>query len=183
MLSLVDEMQEMWASPQHKLTAYEAYLEERIALRRTRCTPQLSPVRLPVPDSTACHLQVRGLDAGRQRLHLQPARGEVPLTAEHARGQQPQPRREQARARRGRRDERCGRSSRPTHPLILTDAPPAVRTGLPELSAWARARAEQAAEQALEQESTAKRQRKQRATFWATAVVDTELLSRLTLQC
>ena len=57
MLSLVDEMQEMWASPQHKLTAYEAYLEERIALRRALHATALSRAPTPYPDSTACHLR------------------------------------------------------------------------------------------------------------------------------
>ena len=49
MLSLVDEMQEMWASPQHKLTAYEAYLEERIALRRALHATALSRAPTPYP--------------------------------------------------------------------------------------------------------------------------------------
>jgi len=136
MLSLVDEMQEMWASPQHKLTAYEAYLEERIALRCEDSTPDDSA-------STSSRLEAKYLS------QLSTLEGSSPSRVGSKRG------------------------------LDEDDE----MSGLPELSAWARARAEQAAEQALEQESTAKRQRKQRATFWATAVVDTELLSRLTLQC
>ena len=54
-----------------------------------------------------------------------------------------------------------------------------VRAAVVLECAWRRKMAYELAGEAMWQ----LRQRKQRATFWATAVVDTELLSRLTLQC
>uniref|UniRef100_A0A7S2HMV1 Uncharacterized protein n=1 Tax=Haptolina brevifila TaxID=156173 RepID=A0A7S2HMV1_9EUKA len=142
-------MNDMWTAPKYTLTSYETYLDERIG-----CDVELH-------DNTSAEDASSQLEA-KYLVHLR----QILLEEQSAPVTVSSPLQVTETV----QSERCGTSKRQHDQQDMEQD-----ILLPELSAWARAAAEQ------ELHSPAAKRRKQRNAFWASAVVDVKGLIELSL--